>query len=241
MYPIAWKLLLSFAFLSCATWYAKAHFYRDPGSAFFDPARAYEQQYSLTRKAEIQQFIESQSSTIIPNQHAESKGATLCVGISSVKRTKEQYLEVRHALLYISAPFQVISYKGTDHPENNSKPPHRPHIPRTSRPPPLNPNRRTRRHHPPSLEHTVAAPSPRRPLHLQHNRRTNRPPILPQRSRPLLRKGRIRLHTRTKPLLRFRDPIHRHVRRRHPPRRRLAGSHITRAKGSRVQNSRGCE
>ncbi|OJJ03142.1 hypothetical protein ASPVEDRAFT_134244 [Aspergillus versicolor CBS 583.65] len=93
MYPIAWKLLLSIIFVSCAAWYAKSHFYRDPGSAFFDPARAYEQQYSLTRKAEIQQFIESQSSTNTPNQDAESKGAALCVGISSVKRTKEQYLE----------------------------------------------------------------------------------------------------------------------------------------------------
>lgn len=105
MYPIAWKLLLSLLFLTCTIWYAKTHFYRDPGSAFFDPARAYEQQYSLTRKAEIQQFIESQSSTNTPNQDAESKGAALCVGISSVKRTKEQYLEVRHALLCLSAPF----------------------------------------------------------------------------------------------------------------------------------------
>jgi len=112
MYPIAWKLLLSLLFLGYATWYAKTHFYRDPGSAFFDPERAYEQRYSLTRRAEVQQFIESRSSTNdTPDRHAESssKGATLCVGISSVKRTKEQYLEVR--TLYnpttISAPFQV--------------------------------------------------------------------------------------------------------------------------------------
>ena len=98
MYPIAWKLLLSLLFLTCAIWYAKTHFYRDPGSAFFDPSRAYEQRYSLTRKAEVQRFIESQSSTAnnTPDSHAESsKGAALCVGISSVRRTEEQYLEVR--------------------------------------------------------------------------------------------------------------------------------------------------
>lgn len=92
------KIGLCLAFLTCCVWYAQSHFYRDPGSVFFDKTRAYKEKYSLHRQEETVDLI---------NQYASSTGSqgqrpgkagdnpSLCVALMSVKRKNTQYLEVR--------------------------------------------------------------------------------------------------------------------------------------------------
>jgi hypothetical protein len=89
------KVTACLLFIACALWYARSHFYRDPGSAFFDKARAYEQRYSQHRKTEVQRYIDSfdvPGSQIV--QPEAGSNATLCVSLSSVRRERAQYLEV---------------------------------------------------------------------------------------------------------------------------------------------------
>ncbi|KAF2098818.1 hypothetical protein NA57DRAFT_76056 [Rhizodiscina lignyota] len=51
------RLLLAVCFLFLlAIWYGKAHFYRDPLSAFYDPSRAFERGYSFQREKEAQDW-----------------------------------------------------------------------------------------------------------------------------------------------------------------------------------------
>lgn len=96
MHSLLRKIAASLALIICAIWYAKTHFYRDPGSAFFDRTRAYEQRYSQFRKAEVQQFIDSYGGLAHDDSSAPggaSSNATLCVAFSSVRRQHAQYLE----------------------------------------------------------------------------------------------------------------------------------------------------
>lgn len=89
------KLLACAAFISCLVWYAKTNFYRDPGSAFFDVRRAYEQGYSKHRQSEVLQYINNQTAI---GKHDKSvkagSNSSLCVALSSVVRKETQYLEV---------------------------------------------------------------------------------------------------------------------------------------------------
>lgn len=95
MHALVHKIAACIIFILCAAWYGHAHFYRDPGSVFFDKNRAYEQKYSHYRKAEVEQFISSQSGLNSQDSSAKAgRNATLCVAISSVKREHSQYLEV---------------------------------------------------------------------------------------------------------------------------------------------------
>ncbi|KAH7252530.1 hypothetical protein BKA59DRAFT_453748 [Fusarium tricinctum] len=75
------------AFLLCLSWYGQAHFYRDPGSVFFDKTRAYETHYSKNRKVEAQQVIES----YMKENSATDRNKSLCIALSSVTR-QTQYL-----------------------------------------------------------------------------------------------------------------------------------------------------
>jgi hypothetical protein len=90
------KVFTCLLWIAYAFWYAWSHFYRDPGSAFFDKARAYEQRYSQHRKSEVERYIDSfngpESQIIQPKGDAN---ASLCVSLSSVRRERAQYLEVR--------------------------------------------------------------------------------------------------------------------------------------------------
>jgi len=95
MRSLVLKAFACLLWIACAFWYAHSHFYRDPGSAFFDKARAYEQRYSQYRKSEVKRYIESFSGT--ESQIIQSKSdanASLCVSLSSVRRERAQYLEV---------------------------------------------------------------------------------------------------------------------------------------------------
>lgn len=92
------KIAACLSLIACYIWYARSHFYRDPGSVFFDSARAYEEKYSHYRKTEARDFIELYGSGEVKLEKA-GDNATLCMGLSSVKREKTQYLEVGHHLL----------------------------------------------------------------------------------------------------------------------------------------------
>jgi hypothetical protein len=52
-------LLLAFVFFLFSYLYAASNFYRDPGSIFYDPVRAYERSYSLHRETEAVSFRDS--------------------------------------------------------------------------------------------------------------------------------------------------------------------------------------
>jgi hypothetical protein len=89
------KFFACLLWIACAFWYARSHFYRDPGSAFFDKARAYEQRYSQHRKSQVERYIGSfdgPESQIV--QPKDDPNTSLCVSLSSVRRERAQYLEV---------------------------------------------------------------------------------------------------------------------------------------------------
>jgi hypothetical protein len=88
------KTAACLVFISCLVLYAKSHFYRDPGSAFFDVHRAYEKKYSRHRQDEVQDWV---NRTTLNSKLGQTKGgarASLCLALSSVKRKQTQYLEV---------------------------------------------------------------------------------------------------------------------------------------------------
>lgn len=70
--------------------YGKTHFYRDPGSAFFDERRAFAREYSAYREEQSVEFFEAASENAV--KAAESP--SLCAVIMSVKRIGEQPLDV---------------------------------------------------------------------------------------------------------------------------------------------------
>ncbi|KAL7766580.1 hypothetical protein ACKLNR_004496 [Fusarium oxysporum f. sp. zingiberi] len=86
------KATTCIALLLCLTWYGQTHFYRDPGSVFFDKARAYETRYSEHRKAQVEKLINSYPELKKPALgKARNGNKLLCVALSSVKR-ETQYL-----------------------------------------------------------------------------------------------------------------------------------------------------
>ncbi|KAJ5114073.1 hypothetical protein N7456_002607 [Penicillium angulare] len=71
---------------------------RDPTSYFFDPLRAYERRYSLTRISEADGFMQDVN-TIQKPIRPENWTPTICLGIATVRRRKEQYVELTLASL----------------------------------------------------------------------------------------------------------------------------------------------
>lgn len=102
---LLFKAAACLALLLCMAWFGRLHFYRDPGSVFFDKDRAYETHYSAHRRVEAQQFIDAYvngtksyvngTSQFANNDSGSNK--SLCVALSSVKR-QTQYLEVKRCL-----------------------------------------------------------------------------------------------------------------------------------------------
>lgn len=94
MFSLLYKTTTCIAFLLFLTWYGQTHFYRDPGSVFFDKARAYQTTYSTIRRAEAEQTIGSLSTGRSPEtSDVPSRNKTLCVALNSVAR-QTQYLPV---------------------------------------------------------------------------------------------------------------------------------------------------
>ncbi|WXC56545.1 hypothetical protein SNK03_002478 [Fusarium graminearum] len=94
MYSLLYKTSACVAFLLCLVWYGQSHFYRDPGSVFFDKTRAYEASYSATRVAEAEQTIRTLSTKGSPySKNVLSRNKTLCLALNSVAR-QTQYLPI---------------------------------------------------------------------------------------------------------------------------------------------------
>ncbi|KEQ68078.1 hypothetical protein M436DRAFT_77137 [Aureobasidium namibiae CBS 147.97] len=70
--------------------YCKTHFYRDPGSAFFDEERAFTRQYSAYREEQSTTFFEEASA----NATKASESPSLCAVFMSIKRTEKQPLDL---------------------------------------------------------------------------------------------------------------------------------------------------
>jgi hypothetical protein len=83
--------LLTFAiFYMSLVWYCRRNYYRDPTSAFFDPALGYRQHYSEIRQHEAESFIQSAAEKPF---HRSNNTVTpaLCVGIATIKREGARY------------------------------------------------------------------------------------------------------------------------------------------------------
>ncbi|CZT22961.1 uncharacterized protein RCC_08669 [Ramularia collo-cygni] len=95
MISLVRKVLLCAVFLLSLVWYGSTHFYRDPGSVFFDKTRAFEQRYSTYRMAEVRQLIHDLKDNSGQQIRREVPGtnASLCVTSSSVSRKGSSYLE----------------------------------------------------------------------------------------------------------------------------------------------------
>lgn len=81
---------IAFAVLWCiALLWCKFNSFDDPSSGFYNPDTAYEERYSVYRKAQVQEFLKSNATK--PEAH-EASGKFLCIGIPSINRTSEAFL-----------------------------------------------------------------------------------------------------------------------------------------------------
>lgn len=95
------KVLLSLVCVAILTAYARSHYYRDPGSVFFQKSLAFEQKYSHYRKTEIARYFDSFGSPDTQDPPKAGPKPNICVGLNSVKRDHAQYLEVRFPLFHM--------------------------------------------------------------------------------------------------------------------------------------------
>lgn len=92
--PAALRTVLFTLFVSLLIiYYGKTHFYRDPGSIFYDLNRAFERRYSWYRETEAEDYIRAVSGDGSEYSRA-GEAPTVCVAFSSVKRENVQYIEV---------------------------------------------------------------------------------------------------------------------------------------------------
>ena len=82
--------------LAGAIWYGATHFYRDPGSAFFDPSRANERYYSTLRQSEAETFIlASETNRTLVNSARKptvaSKTPQICAAVITTQRNVPQH------------------------------------------------------------------------------------------------------------------------------------------------------
>ncbi|KAL8655087.1 MAG: hypothetical protein Q9210_001108 [Variospora velana] len=88
----------NFWILVCfAIWYLVAYQYcsyaynRDPTSFFFNPAKGYQRVYSLKREGQADAFIQAANHSA-SELHPQQSTPSICLGIATIARTKEQYI-----------------------------------------------------------------------------------------------------------------------------------------------------
>ncbi|PWY75697.1 integral membrane protein [Aspergillus eucalypticola CBS 122712] len=79
--------------------YYRSTSHRDPTSFFFDPSRAYEKRYSAHRIQEAKSFLTTAGDFPSAAKPSGNTQATICVGIVTVRRRKEQYVGLTIASL----------------------------------------------------------------------------------------------------------------------------------------------
>jgi len=82
--PFLLALLIPISIFLLACSYARSHFYRDPTSQFFDPARAYQQLYSSARRQEAEIFVNTSSTK--PFLRKSPYPPLLCIGMLTIAR-----------------------------------------------------------------------------------------------------------------------------------------------------------
>ena len=159
MHSLVYKTTACIAFLLCLSWYGQTHFYRDPGSVFFDKARAYETGYSAIRRAEAEQMIGSLTSGAEYSKAGASGNRTICIALNSVAR-KIQYLPVRmlHPLTLLPTNVRL--------PDNDRKHPPQPFEARARRPRNICSHRRNRPNTASELERTMAPTGSRHRIYI---------------------------------------------------------------------------
>jgi hypothetical protein len=94
------RLLIAWvALYTLLVFYGKARFFRDPGSIFYDPDRAYVRKYTDFRLKEVADFILQHTTGGNQGTVEAFKGGNepgICVHFATVKRNGEQYIEVSH-------------------------------------------------------------------------------------------------------------------------------------------------
>lgn len=89
------RALLAYVFLvSAFLLYGQSSFYHDPGSMFFDEARAFERRYSSYREREIKDYMSNLTSSWSIKPAQAGLQPSVCASFLSVKRDGEQYLPV---------------------------------------------------------------------------------------------------------------------------------------------------
>ncbi|OJD14587.1 hypothetical protein AJ78_05074 [Emergomyces pasteurianus Ep9510] len=92
--PAVRVILLTLFVLSLFIYYGKTHFYRDPGSIFYDPGRAFERTYSLHRESEAKEYIRTVAGrNETGSTFKAGEKPVICGVFSTVKRKGVQYVE----------------------------------------------------------------------------------------------------------------------------------------------------
>ncbi|EHA25365.1 hypothetical protein ASPNIDRAFT_42277 [Aspergillus niger ATCC 1015] len=91
-------LMLALWYLLSVGYYRSAS-HRDPTSFFFNPSRAYEKRYSAHRIQEAESFLVRAGDFPSPAKPSGNTQATICVGIVTVRRRKDQYVGLTVASL----------------------------------------------------------------------------------------------------------------------------------------------
>ncbi|KAI4183961.1 MAG: hypothetical protein LQ346_006208 [Caloplaca aetnensis] len=96
----AGRALLAFCFLYLLlVQFCKHAFDRDPTSAFFDPSKAYKHRYSWQRRQQADSFIDAANSSTAYDNQVRGSDLTMCLGMTTVKRTNEQYVHSAYGSL----------------------------------------------------------------------------------------------------------------------------------------------
>ncbi|KJZ77123.1 hypothetical protein HIM_03444 [Hirsutella minnesotensis 3608] len=87
-----WRANLVFwlVWLGLAAW-CLFNTYDDPSSIFYNPERAYQPRFSSVRTREVDGFLQRVNSTTAPS--SRSRPPLVCIGIPSVNRTSESFVE----------------------------------------------------------------------------------------------------------------------------------------------------
>ena len=107
-YPGVRALLLCLLSFAAIIQFGRTHFYRDPGSIFFDESRAYEKHYSAQRLEEALTFIERSQASAMSTDRKDKRGAVkpsdwihagpnpqMCASFITIPRQADkQYIDV---------------------------------------------------------------------------------------------------------------------------------------------------
>ena len=113
LHIIAVRVLICFVVALCmALAYGSTHFYRDPGSVFFDRSRAYGRFYSQYREQQAKNYVNQLANTQNKTQTAKAGDSPkICATFLTAKREGEQVIEVHSKCRSISPQGMLIGFR----------------------------------------------------------------------------------------------------------------------------------